>query len=100
MDAADEDSHSQDVFAGLLIAAHVGMVLVVIANALLSALKRFRQVRAIEMPVMTQNASQRSGSASTRENDIGIIEEDEDDANKYNYNPIFAGRPQTNVPPL
>ena len=39
VDAADEDSHSQDVFAGLLIAAHGGMVLVVIANALMSALK-------------------------------------------------------------
>ena len=93
MDATDEDSHSQDVFAGLLIAAHGGMVLVVIANALLSALKRFREVRAIEMPVMTQNRSQRSGSASTRENDVGTLEEDEDNESKYNSNPIFAGRP-------
>ena len=88
MDTADEDSHSQDVFAGLLIAAHGGMVLVVIANALLSALKGFREIQAIEMPVMTQNPSQRSGSASTRENDI------------YNDNPILARRPQIIIPPL
>ena len=52
MDAAEEDSRSQDVFAGLLIAAHGGMILVVIANALMSALKEFREVRAIEMPVI------------------------------------------------
>ena len=52
VDAADEGSRSQDVFAGLLIAAHGGMILVVIANALLSALKEFREVRAIEMPVI------------------------------------------------
>ena len=97
MDATDEDSHSQEVFAGLLIAAHGGMVLVVVANAFLSALKGFREVRAIEMPVMTQHPSQRSGSTSTRENDIGILEEDEDDASSYHSNPIFAGRPQTNV---
>ena len=57
MDAADEESHSQSVFAGLLIAAHVGMVLVVIVNALLSILKGFREVRAIEMPVMIQGPS-------------------------------------------
>ena len=94
MDTADEDSHSQDVFAGLLIAAHGGMVLVVIANALLSALKGFREVRAIEMP------SKKSGSASTRKNDIAVLEEDEDDESKYNSNPIFAGPPQANVPPL
>ncbi|CAM9307755.1 unnamed protein product, partial [Ascophyllum nodosum] len=72
MDDADEDSHSQNVFAGLLIAAHVGMVLVVIANTLLSAMKAFREVRAIEIPF------KHSGSASTRENDIEILEEDED----------------------
>ena len=100
VDTSDEDSHSQDVFAGLLIAAHGGMALVVIANALLSALKGFREVRAIEMPVMTQNPSQRSGSASTRDNDTGILEEDEGDANKHNSNLIFPGRPQTNIPPL
>ena len=91
MDAADEDSHSQNTFAGLLIAAHGGMVLVVIANALLSALKGFREVRAIEMPVMTQDPSRRSGSASTTENDIGTLEEDEDNETKCNFNPIFAG---------
>ena len=78
MDVADEDHHSRDIFAGLLIAAHGGMVLAVIANTLLSAWKGFREVRAREMPMMTQNPSQRSGSASTRENDIGILEEDED----------------------
>ena len=93
MDAADGDIHSQNIFAGLLIAAYGGMVLVVIANALLSALKEFREVRAIEMPVMTQDPSQRSGSASTRGNDIGILEEDEDNESKCNFNPIFAGRP-------
>ena len=100
MDAADEHRHSQNVFAGLLIAAHGGMVLVVIVNALLSALKGFREVRAIEMPVMTKNPSQRSGSASTRENDIVILEEDENGASIYNSNPIFAGRSQATVPPL
>ena len=57
MDATDEDSHSQDVFAGLLIAAHGGMVLVVITNTIMSALKGFREVRAVEMPVMRQNSS-------------------------------------------
>ena len=41
MDNADDGNHSQDVFAGLLIAAHVGMVLIVITNALISALKDF-----------------------------------------------------------
>ena len=95
MDVADEDSHSQNVFAGLLIAAHVGMVLVVIANTLLSAMKGFREVRAIEIPFKN------SGSASTRENDIEILEEDEDDTSKYNSNPIVvAGRRQTNFAPL
>ena len=95
-DAADEDSRSQDAFAGLLIAVHGGMVLVVIVNALFSALnlKEYRQVRAIEMP------SKKSGSASTRENDIAILEEDEDDESKYHSNPILAGRSQTNVFPL
>ena len=62
MDATDEDSHSQNVFAGLLIAAHGGMILVVIANALLYALKGYREVRAIEIPMMAQHPSQRSGS--------------------------------------
>ena len=100
MDAADEDSHSQDVFSGLLIAAHGGMVFVVIANALLSALKGFREVRAIEMPVITQNPSQRSGSASTRDNDIGILKEDDDDDSSCHSNPIFARGPQANIPPL
>ena len=94
MDAADENSHGQDVFAGLLITAHGGMVLVVIANAILSALKEFREVRVIEMP------SKKSGSASTRENDFGILEEDEDSESKYDSNQIYAGRSQNNVPPL
>ena len=35
MDAADEDSHSQDVFAGLSIAAHGVMIFIVMTNALL-----------------------------------------------------------------
>ena len=100
MDTADEDSHSQDIFAGLLIAAHGCMVLVVITNTLLFASKGFREVRAIEMPVMTQNPSQRSGSTSTRENNIVIANADEDDASIYNPNPIPAGRSQTNAPPL
>ena len=100
VDVANEESHSQDVFAGLLIAAHGGMVLVVVANALLSALKGFREVRAIEMPVMKQSPSQRSGSASTRGNDIEILEEHEDDASSCHSNPIFARGPQANIPPL
>ncbi|CAM9660999.1 unnamed protein product [Ascophyllum nodosum] len=100
VDAADEESHSQNVFAGLLIATHVGMVLVVIANALLSISKGFREVRAIEMPVVIQDRSKKSGSASTRENNIEILEEDEDDASKYISNPIFAGPRQTNFLPL
>ena len=96
MEAADEKSHSQDVFAGLLIVAHVGMILVVIANALLSAFKGFREVRAIEMPVVVQNPSGKSRSASTTGNDIDIIDEDKDDASNYSSNPIYAGRRQTN----
>ena len=100
MDTTDENSRSQDVFAGLLIAAHGGMVLVVIANTIMSALKGFREVRAVEMPVMTQNPSQRSGFTSTRENDIGVLEVDEDDASSCHSNPIFTGRPQNTVPPL
>ena len=65
MDNADDGNHSQDVFAGLLIVAHVGMVLIVIANALLSALKGFREVRNVEMPVRTQQPFQyRSASIS------------------------------------
>ena len=112
MDASDEDSRSQDVFAGLLIAAYGGMVLVVIVNALLSALKGFGDVRAIEMPAVTHDpsqrsgsasASQRSGSASTKENDDDTVirKEDEDnEESKYNSIPVFPGRPQTNVPQL
>ncbi|CAN0449389.1 unnamed protein product, partial [Ascophyllum nodosum] len=80
MDTADEESHSQSVFAGLLIAAHVGMVLVVIANALLSVMKGFRKVRAIEIPVVIQYHSRTPGSSAlTRGNTIGIVEEDTDD---------------------
>ena len=101
MDAADEESQSQNVFAGLLVAAHVGMVLVVIANALLSAMKGFREVWAIEIPVVIQDASKKSGSASTRENKIEIVEEDNDDASNYHSNPTFAeGRRQIYFPPL
>ena len=96
MEAADEESHSQDVFAGLLIVAHVGMILVVIANALLSAFKGFREVRAIKMPVMVQNPSGQSRSASTTGNGIDIIKEAKDDASNYSSNPIYAGRRQTN----
>ena len=94
MDAADEESHNQNVFAGLLVAAHVGMVLVVIVNALLSIMKGFREVRAIELPVMIQHSSRKSGSGSTRENTIEIVEENNDDAIKYYSNPISAGRRQ------
>ena len=100
MDAADEERHSQNVFAGLLVAAHVGMVLLVIVSALLSGMKGFREVRAIEIPVVIQNPSKTSGSASTRENNIEIVEEDNDDASKYNFNPIFAGRRQIYPSPL
>ncbi|CAM9295572.1 unnamed protein product [Ascophyllum nodosum] len=50
VDAADEDSHSQGVFGGLLITAHGVMTLVVIVNALMSAVKRFREVRVVEEP--------------------------------------------------
>ena len=94
MDATDEDSNSQEVFAGFLIAAHVGMVLFVIANAILSALKGLREVRAKEMPVVIQEPK-RHGSTSTRDNDIEILEEDKDDAaSKYSSNPMFPGRRQ------
>ena len=58
MDNADDGNHSQDVFAGLLIAAHVVMVLIVITNALLSALKGILEVREVEMPVRTQKPLQ------------------------------------------
>ena len=68
------------------------MVLVVLTNALLSALEGFRGVRAIEMP------SKNYESTSTRENDIGILEENEDDASMSSSNPVFARR--TNVLPL
>ena len=52
VDATDNDSQSQNVFAGLLIAAHGGMILVVMANACLSAWKGFVEVRAVEMPTI------------------------------------------------
>ncbi|CAN0245080.1 unnamed protein product [Ascophyllum nodosum] len=100
MDAAEEESHSQNVFGGLLIAAHVGMILIVIANTLLSALKGFREVRAVEIPVVTQNPSYSSRSALTRQNHIEFIEEKKNDASRYNSNPIFAGRGPSNIPPL
>ena len=100
MDAADEESHSQNVFAGLLIAAHVGMVLIVIANTLLSALKGFREIRAVEMPVVINNPSYSSRSALTRQNHIEFLEEKKNDASRYNSNPIFAGRGPSNIPPL
>ena len=100
MDATEEESPSQNVFAGLLIAVHVGMVLIVVADTLLSALKGFREVRAVEIPMMIQNPSQSSRSALTRENHIELIEEDESGASRYNSNPIFAGRRPPNIPPL
>ena len=100
IDAADEKSRSQIVFAGLLVAIHVGMVLVVIANALLSVSKGFREVRAIEMPVVMQDPSKRFGSASTRENNIETLEEHEDDASKYPSNPIFSEPRRANFLPL
>ena len=49
MDVADEDSQSQDVFARLLVAGHVGMVLVVIASLLLSIMKGFQDVKIIDI---------------------------------------------------
>ena len=94
MDAADEESHSQNVFAGLLVAAHVGMALVVIVNALLSIMKGFREVRAIELPVMIQHPSRKSGSGSTKENTIEVDEENNDDASRYHSNSISVGRRQ------
>ena len=48
IDVADEDSLSQDVFAGLLIAAHVNMVLAMIANAPLSVMKGIWEVRLLK----------------------------------------------------
>ena len=48
IDVADEDCHSQDVFAGLLVAAHVNMVLAMIANASLSVMKGIREVRLLK----------------------------------------------------
>ena len=76
MDTADEDSHSQNVFAGLLIAAHGGMISVVTANALLSALKGFREVRAIENPVIAQDPSRNSVSAMEKKNYLELLEEE------------------------
>ena len=101
MDTADEDSRSQDVFAGLLIAAHGGMVLVVTTNAFLSALKGFREVRAIEIPVIAQNPSQNSVSAMN-ENGIEILEEDKDDASKSVavLQSDLRTAPTANFPPL
>ena len=81
VDATDEDSNSQDVFAGLLIAAHGGMVLVVIANALLSAIRGFREVRVIEMPVAVQSAYQKSGS-ERKVNCIEMLEANKNDTSK------------------
>ena len=65
MNTADEDRHNQDIFPGLLIAAHVGMVLIVIADALLSALKRFRKVQAVEMPARIQSILEFSRRTNT-----------------------------------
>ena len=92
IEAADEDSHSQNLFAGLSIAAHGGMILVVITNALLSAMKGFRDVRVLEMPVLIPDPSKTHGCGSTTENDIKILEEDKNDASDYTFNAIHAGR--------
>ena len=92
MDVADEDDHSQDVFAGLLIAAHVGMVLVVIANSFLSIMKEFQDVQIKDIP----SRQSRYG----KEDGIGMLEEDEDDTSKYTSNPIVAERRQSNFAPL
>ena len=100
MDATDEESHSQSVSAGLLIAAHVGMVVVVIANAHLSAMKEFREVRAIERPVVIQGPLRiPRSSALTRGKNIETFLEDNDDNSKENSNPLFAGRRQISFLP-
>ena len=52
MDATDKESQSPNVFAGLLIAAHVGMICMVIVHAFLSVWKGFVDVRAVEMPTI------------------------------------------------
>ena len=78
MDTADEDNHSQDVFAGLLIAAHGGMILVVTANTLLSALKGFREVRTIETPVRVQDPT----VPAMKEDGFEHLEEGYNDASK------------------
>ena len=92
IDVADEDDHSQDVYAGLLIAAHMGMVLVVIANSLLSIMKGFQDVQIKEIPSRQSRYGEEDG--------IGVLEEDEDDTSKYTSNLIVAERPQTNFAPL
>ena len=100
MDNADEESHSQGVFAGLLIAAHGGMILVVIVNALLSALKVFREVRAIEIPVIAPDPSENDVSAM-KENGVALLE-DKDDASKSVavLQSDLRTAPTANFPPL
>ena len=63
MDAKDEESQSQNFLDGFLIAAHVGMICLVIAHAFLSAWKGFVEVRAAEMPtVLTRQVAPQSMS--------------------------------------
>ncbi|CAN0279849.1 unnamed protein product [Ascophyllum nodosum] len=92
MDVADEDDHSQDVFAGLMIAAHVGMILVVIVNSILSIMKGFQDVQIKDLPSRQSRYGKKDG--------IEMLEEDEDNTSKYTSNPIVAERPQINFAPL
>ena len=87
VNAADEESQSQNIFAGLLIAAHVGMICMVIAHAVLSVWKGFVKVRAVEMPTMLtrQLAPQPMSPALHGENNFAAQGEDlkfEEDKNE------------------
>ena len=54
VDASDEDSQSQESFAKVLIAAHVGMILVVLGQAVLSVKRSLVAVR--DIPVASQSS--------------------------------------------
>lgn len=75
VDASDEDSQSQAVFAKVLIAAHVGMVVVVAVQAALSM--RRGLVEESDEPVANQSSRSCSSLVQVVDGDKGAVGEDE-----------------------
>lgn len=61
VDTSQDDHSSQDVFAALLIAAHVCMVIVVIIQSILSGMKGFKENTVVELDI--PHCSQRPSTA-------------------------------------